>query len=102
MTTVANYIIGCTTTKKCTTAGACCAGFSKTSGTAVTPLMPVICIPPSTAITVAMPITTQTGIATTDLTSGKGYALVACPAVVAGASTLAVTAVAAATAVYMM
>ena len=100
--TIANYIIGCTTTVKCTTAGACCKNFSKTTGVAAESTTPVICIPAGTAVATAMPITVQTGILSTNLTSGKGFPVAACPAVVAGASTLAVTAVAAATAVYMM
>merc|ERR1712021_245127 len=97
MTTVADYKIGCTAT------GACCAGFNKVSGTAVTPLNPVICIPAGTAIATAMTIPLpQTGILAAQLTDGtKGYPIVACAAATTGASALAVSAVAAATAVYM-
>merc|ERR1739838_222885 len=103
MTTIADYKIGCTATAKCASAGACCAGFNKVSGTAVVPLNPVICIPAGTAIATAMTIPIQTGITAGQLTDGtKGYPIVACAKATTGASTLAVSAVAAATAVYMM
>merc|ERR1712127_48718 len=104
MTTVADYTIGCTATgaTKCTSAGACCAGFTKVTAVADVPANVVICIPAGTTVATAMTIPTQTGITADKLTAGKGYPLAACPAATTGASALAVSAVAAATAVYMM
>merc|ERR1712127_650413 len=96
MTTVADYKIGCTA------AGACCAGFTKVTAVADTPVSVKICIPAGTLVATAMTIPLQTGILAGNLTDGKGYPLAACPAATTGASALAVSAVAAATAVYMM
>ena len=106
MTTVANMII-CSSTIKCTTAGACCGKVNAVTGVANTGanISDTICIPAGSAITASLAVTVQSGspgITATMLTSGNGFPAVACPAYVAGASTLAVTAVAAATAVYMM
>ena len=105
---IADYKVGCTATGTtvCTSKGACCAQFTAVTGTAqaAANVSPNICIPAGTAVATGMTIDgTQTGIvAATMLVGGKGYPLAACPAATTGASTLAVSAVAAATAVYMM
>ena len=101
---VADYAV-CTTAGKCTTTASCCGLFQKTKGTVNNPASPTICIPTATAaggsITL-VPATSGTAITAGMTTSGVAYATAACPVVAAGASTLAVSAVAAATAVYMM
>ena len=101
--TAADLIL-CTTTDTCTTTTSCCATFSKVSGTANATVPPKVCIPTGTAINGALTITAQVGIVwgTAVGAAGQAFATAACPVVAAGASTLAVSAVAAATAVYMM
>ena len=94
----------CTTagTAGCTTAGSCCAKANDAASGTQTVSTAMICIPAGTAINGPLDTKTQlvgmkyTGAAT------KVYALAACAKVAAGASTLAVSAAAAATAVYMM
>merc|ERR1712166_967737 len=97
---IADLTIGCTTSVKCTTADACCAKFTAVTATAnVSPVAasPDICIP------VGSKIAAQTGIVDgKQTTGGKGCPVADCVKSTTGASALAVSAVAAATAVYMM
>ena len=101
--TAADYIL-CTATDTCTTTTSCCATFSKVAGTANSTVPPKVCIPTGTAAKASITVTAQAGIVwNTDTgAAGAAFATAACPVVAAGASTLAVSAVAAATAIYMM
>ena len=99
---VANYAV-CTAAGKCTTTTSCCGMFQKLNTAVNTPASPTICIPTGTAALGAITgIVTAGTITAAMTTSGAAFATAACPVVAAGASTLAVSAVAAATAVYMM
>ena len=104
MPTVAN-LLECSAANTCATTTSCCALYQAVAGTVNSPASPTICIPTATAaggsITL-VPATSGTAITAGMTTSGVAYATAACPVVAAGASTLAVSAVAAATAVYMM
>ena len=87
----------CTAAKDCKTASACCGKVQTTKGTDIA--TPLLCIPAGTDAAAAITIPAGQGT----LTAGAGFNSAACPkAAAAGASTLAVSAVAAATAVYMM
>ena len=102
---IADYTIGCTAAVKCTSADACCAKFTMVTAkaNAAADVSPDICIPVGTKIADAMTIAIQTGIADgKQTTGGKGYPVADCVKATTGASALAVSAVAAATAVYMM
>merc|ERR1711865_1137913 len=54
---IANLASGCTTTGTtvCTTAGSCCATFTKVTAVADTTTAPVICIPVGSKIATALP-----------------------------------------------
>ena len=86
----------------CKTAGSCCTSISAAaSSTTVISTSKTICVLQGTLVTAAITLTTaQQGLAN----SGDipVFATAACPAYTAGASTLAVSAAALATAVYMM
>ena len=105
MATIADYAI-CTKQADCKTTTSCCAAFTAAAGKAnasgVT--SPLVCIPLNTKKDAVMTIpAVASKIADgSQTTGGKGYATAECVAKAAGASTLAVSAVAAATAVYMM
>ena len=87
----------------CKTAGSCCTGLSlAASGSAVADTK-TVCVLQGTLVTAAITLTAdQKTAAGAGITSTTVYAATACPAYTAGASSLAVSAAALATAVYMM
>merc|ERR1712166_66996 len=101
--TIVQFAI-CTTAAVCAAAGSCCSNFAPTSGgtsnsaTAGT----TVCWNAGSAINASGAIPVVSPILANMVTSPLGYNAVACPAVTAGSSTLAVSAAVAATAVYMM
>ena len=91
--------IGGTTAGSCTTATSCCATYAATaSGAAVASKL--ICFPLNTKKAVSYTVTALD--ADTGLTSKAAFPIADCAAATTGASTLAVSAAALATAVYMM
>merc|ERR1712100_880844 len=90
----------CTAATDCKNASSCCTAFG-TSATATTLSTVKVCFDAGTAVG-GYTIPVAGGVTSTMLTSGKGYLQTACPKAAAGASTLAVSAAAVATAVYMM
>ena len=101
MTAAAGII--CTAAKDCKAASSCCQGFSKSSTGTPQSTAVKVCWAAGSAAKAKQTITVQTGITTADLDSGSGYLFgAACAAATTGASTLALSAAAAATAVYMM
>merc|ERR1712028_300098 len=102
---IADLAPGCTATGTtvCTTAGSCCAAFTKVTAVADVPANGVmICIPVGSKIATALTIPVVAPVTSSMLTGAPGYPLADCAAATTGPSALAVSAVAAATAVYMM
>merc|ERR1712166_57722 len=88
---IADLTIGCTTS------------VTATANVSPVAASPDICIPVGSKIVTALTIAAQTGIVDgKQTTGGKGYPVADCVKSTTGASALAVSAVAAATAVYMM
>merc|ERR1712100_555198 len=91
----------CTAATDCSAAGSCCTAFAASS-TATALSSGKVCFNAGTAVGgYAIPTAGTVTSSMTDST-GKGYLKTACPAAATGASTLAVSAAAVATAVYMM
>ena len=89
--------IGGTTAGSCKVVTSCCATFSATTGgTAIADKL--LCLPLGSVVATAV-VTTDT---IAGITSNNCFPVAACVAAPAGASTLAVSAAALATAVYMM
>ena len=91
--------IGGTTAGSCTTKTSCCALISATAGGAKLTAGTLLCLPVGSVTTTAV---LNTGDAITGITDKKCYPVADCKAASTGASTLAVSAAALATAVYMM
>ena len=88
----------------CSGVGSCCLGFAATASTATAVANSVlVCFPAGNAVTAALAMTADQNLAayTTATIAGNIYPITACAAA-SGASTLAVSAAALATAVYMM
>merc|ERR1711912_85318 len=98
--TKAQYAV-CTAATDCKAASSCCTAFG-TSATATTLSTVKVCFDAGTAVGGYTIPTSTGGVTSAMLTSGKGCLQTACPKAAAGASTLAVSAAAVATAVYMM
>merc|ERR1712071_615132 len=93
----------CSTTNKCKDAGACCSTFTATAtGTVAAASSTTVCWAAGSAKLAGQVIPVVAPITSSDVTATKGYLLTACAAATTGASTLAFSAAAAATAVYMM
>ena len=90
--------VGGTTPTSCKIVTSCCALISASSGGDKTTGDAMICLPAGSITSVAV-ITPDT---ITGIDNFKCYPVADCPAATAGASTLAVSAAALATAVYMM
>ena len=86
----------------CKTAGSCCVGIALTASqsTAIASSK-TICVPADTAVTKAITLTADQNTAAA-AGNVNVFSIAACPVYTAGASTLAVSAAALATAVYMM
>ena len=88
----------------CSGVGSCCLGFAATASTATAVAnSALVCFPAGNAVTAALAMTADQNAAAYATTTAAGniYPITACAAA-SGASTLAVSAAALATAVYMM
>ena len=99
----AKWTADSTVTTSCKTAGSCCVGVSLSSGGAAESNSNLLCVVQGALTTVSITLTADEQTkAGTGITAVTVYPATACPAYTAGASTLAVSAAALATAVYMM
>ena len=88
------------TAGSCTNATSCCAAYAATTDAASAIANKLICFPAGTKKATAYTVTAEP--AETTLAAKSAFIFADCPAATTGASTLAVSAAALATAVYMM